>query len=259
MCFISSVVCKQNTEDYQQENIRKPKDNLKAISSWRKILYKGAELAKAPIFAEPLYQIAGLTSAVAIQSFCARGIPPALTRSFHFNWGIMYPAWCISIGLLRYAFAHVVVRVVHVSFHALGISTTGPLTASRDDNIKKMMKEPDSSKRTMTIAKRAARVALIEEVYFRFVLQGTLISLAKLHGFSNLTPIRVFTCALFGLAHAEQSLTQAVTASITSFCFEARLFENYGLLAAVSSHLMNNFIAYTRLSFLANRKKEVIT
>jgi membrane protease YdiL (CAAX protease family) len=107
----------------------------------------------------------------------------------------------------------------------------------------------------------AVKGPFLEELFFREFVQGSLISTMKLVNLAGFrmgkgvtiaeetihTFSRIFSAATFGLAHSNQDLAQAVTAGISSYCYESWLYEKNGLFASFGLHFANNLVAFTLL------------
>lgn len=104
----------------------------------------------------------------------------------------------------------------------------------------------------------AVKGPFLEELFVREFVQGSLISTMKLInliGFrvkkeviireeSIHTLSRIFSAAIFGLAHSNQSLSKAAAIAVSSYYTATLLYEKNGLFASFGLHCANNFFVF---------------
>ena len=102
----------------------------------------------------------------------------------------------------------------------------------------------------------AVQTPFLEELFFREILEGSLISSLKLMNVLGSrmgrgaiitdatihTSSRVLSAVTFGLAHANQKLIQAIKSGVTSYFYETWLYEKHGFFASFGKHCANNFL-----------------
>jgi len=103
----------------------------------------------------------------------------------------------------------------------------------------------------------AVKYPFLEELFFREVIQGSMISAMKVINIAGArfgkaeifsektinTSSRLTSAFTFGVLHSNQSFAQATSCAVTAYFYETWLYEKYGLAATFGLHSANNFVA----------------
>jgi len=160
-------------------------------------------------------------------------------------------------GVLSVGFGMIFGSSSHLVFKSLGIQPAGPDQAALVSALEGKAENVSTFKKIKDVIILHGIAVLCEELYFRVIIQGTLTTLAQFCGVSCRNPIQIVASAVFGLAHAKQSLTQALTAGVSSYFFEAQLYDEKGFIHAATAHFINNIIIHSIALASQNHKKNI--